>query len=136
MKTLILDNPIIKYMEGERQPVSNLQAYKIVKTDTDIIGYDLNGKELFAFRGISDFSQFTLEEGQSFDTEDDPVAAVGQQLVQQRMATLQAQQQQQALGMELSKEKLARSQSDQLLQALGSQLAEIKLQLLGGQADA
>lgn len=46
------------------------QAEKIVKTDTDIVGYDSNRNELFTFRGISDFSGFTLEEGQTFNTEE------------------------------------------------------------------
>ena len=45
------------------------QAKKIIKTDTDIIGQDVNGNEIFAFRGISDFMNFTLEAGQSFDAE-------------------------------------------------------------------
>lgn len=43
------------------------QADRIIKTDTNIIGYDSNGNELFAFKGISDFTGFTLEEGQTFD---------------------------------------------------------------------
>lgn len=43
-------------------------AEKIVKTDTDIIGY--NGEtEVFVFRGISDFSQFQLAEGQEWDVD-------------------------------------------------------------------
>lgn len=43
------------------------QANKIIKTDKDIIGQDANGNEVFAFRGISDFSYFVLEDGQTFD---------------------------------------------------------------------
>jgi hypothetical protein len=43
------------------------QAEKIIKTETDIIGQDINGNEVFAFRGISDFTGFSLEEGQEFD---------------------------------------------------------------------
>lgn len=43
-----------------------LKAETIVKTETDIIGYNEN-KEVFAFRGISDFTLFRLEEGQKFD---------------------------------------------------------------------
>lgn len=45
------------------------KAEKIIKTGTDIIGQDLNGNEIFAFRGISDFSQFTVanEDGSSAD---------------------------------------------------------------------
>lgn len=46
------------------------KAEKIIKTETDIIGQDLRGDEIFAFRGISDFSRFTLADGQSFDIEE------------------------------------------------------------------
>ena len=46
------------------------KADKIVKSNTDIIGRDSSGNEIFAFRGISDFSGFTLKEGQTFDTEE------------------------------------------------------------------
>lgn len=42
------------------------QAEEIVKTKDNIIGY-VNGNEVFSIRGISDFSQFTLDEGQVFD---------------------------------------------------------------------
>ena len=45
-----------------------LQAERIVKTDTDIIGYNGNN-EVFSFRGISDFSQFQLAEGELYDTD-------------------------------------------------------------------
>lgn len=55
MKTLIFNKQEFK-------------ADKIIKTETDIIGEDSNGNEVFALRGISDFSGFTLEEGQVFDT--------------------------------------------------------------------
>lgn len=48
----------------------NYEAEKIIKNDTNIIGKDANGNEVFVFRGISDFSVFSLEEGQTFDTED------------------------------------------------------------------
>ena len=44
-------------------------AEKIIKTDKDIIGKDSNGNEVFAFRRISDFTGFSLEEEQTFDTE-------------------------------------------------------------------
>lgn len=37
------------------------EAEKIIKLDDNIIGQDLNGNELFAFRGISDFSSFKIE---------------------------------------------------------------------------
>lgn len=50
------------------------EAVKIIKTDTDIIGQDSSGNEIFAFKGISDFSQFTLEEGQEFDTTESTLA--------------------------------------------------------------
>lgn len=43
-----------------------LVAERIVKTNDGIIGY--NGQvEIFKFSGISDFSLFTLAEGQEFD---------------------------------------------------------------------
>lgn len=42
------------------------QAEEIVKTKDSIIGY-VNGDEVFSIRGISDFSHFTLDEGQVFD---------------------------------------------------------------------
>gem|GEM_PF-1997494 len=42
------------------------QAEEIVKTKDSIIGY-VNGNEVFSIRGISDFSHFTLDEGQVFD---------------------------------------------------------------------
>lgn len=45
------------------------KAEKIIKTETDIVGQDANGNELFAFRGINDFTGFALEEGQIFDVE-------------------------------------------------------------------
>lgn len=46
------------------------KAEKIIKSATDIVGKDVNGNELFAFRGVSDFTGFTLEEGQEFDIEE------------------------------------------------------------------
>lgn len=42
------------------------QAEEIVKTKDSIIGYT-DGNEVFSLRGISDFSHFTLDEGQVFD---------------------------------------------------------------------
>lgn len=42
------------------------QAERIVKNNTDIIGYNGNA-EVFVFRGISDFSLFQLAEGQEWD---------------------------------------------------------------------
>jgi len=38
------------------------EAETVSKTSTDIIGLDLNGIEVFAFRGISDFSLFKLQD--------------------------------------------------------------------------
>jgi 3-dehydroquinate dehydratase len=45
------------------------EAEKIVKTQNSIIGY-IEDKAIFAFRGIHDFSQFQLEEGQTWDIDD------------------------------------------------------------------
>ena len=45
-------------------------AEKIIKTMDAIIGQDLQGNEVFAFRGISDFSLFELEDGQEFDLDE------------------------------------------------------------------
>jgi hypothetical protein len=57
MKTLIHDDK--KY-----------QAEKIIKTDTDIVGY--TGEKIeFAFRGIKDFSLFRLADGQEWDVSED-----------------------------------------------------------------
>ncbi|MCO7125625.1 hypothetical protein NIE88_07555 [Sporolactobacillus shoreicorticis] len=54
-------------------------AEKIIKTSSDIIG--LNGNNVaFSFNGISDFSKFTLGEGQEFDSE--PATAEQQQISQ------------------------------------------------------
>ena len=56
MKTLIFNN-------------EEIQAERIVKNPDSIIGY--NGQtEIFAFRGISDFSGFMLKDGESFDTDE------------------------------------------------------------------
>lgn len=56
------------------------KADKIIKTNTDITGRDNNGVELFAFRGISDFSGFILEEGQAFDTSEPTIADLQAQI--------------------------------------------------------
>ncbi|MFC0652050.1 hypothetical protein ACFFF5_10115, partial [Lederbergia wuyishanensis] len=45
------------------------EAEKIVKSDTSIIGY-IGNSEVFAFRGISDFSQFQLDKGQKWDIDE------------------------------------------------------------------
>lgn len=49
------------------------QADKIIKNKNNIIGKDLDGKEVFRFNGISDFSLFKLEDGADFDTEENLV---------------------------------------------------------------
>ena len=38
------------------------EAEKIIKTDKDIIGYDINDNEIFSFKGISDFTGFILKD--------------------------------------------------------------------------
>lgn len=53
MKRLIIDSEIF-------------EAEKIIKAETSIIGY-VNNKEVFAFRGVNDFTQFQLEESQEWD---------------------------------------------------------------------
>lgn len=53
MKKLIVDNKEFK-------------AERIVKTVDSIIGYTA-AEMVFVFRGVSDFSGFTLGEGQEFD---------------------------------------------------------------------
>lgn len=45
------------------------QAEKIIKTANSIIGYN-GDRETFAFRGINDFSQFQLTEGQEWDIDE------------------------------------------------------------------
>ena len=67
MKTLIVNN-------------QQFEAEKIIKTDTDIIGKDANGNELFAFRSISDFSLFALEEGQTYDTSEPTITDLQAQI--------------------------------------------------------
>lgn len=44
-------------------------ADKIFKDEVakTIVGQDINGIELFSFKGIQDFSAFTLTDGQTFD---------------------------------------------------------------------
>ena len=38
------------------------EAEKIIKTDKNIIGYDINNNEIFSFKGISDFTGFVLKD--------------------------------------------------------------------------
>ena len=49
MKKLIFDN-------------ETFQAETIVKSDLNIIGYDITNNEVFSFKGISDFSGFILQD--------------------------------------------------------------------------
>lgn len=44
-------------------------AERIVKTDTDIVGYT-GDTLIFSFKGITDFAQFQLAESEVFDTPD------------------------------------------------------------------
>lgn len=74
------------------------EAKSIVKTNTDIIGYNGN-QEVFTFRGISDFSQFQLAEGQEWDIsekeqQEATIAGMAYELVQKDIAiqTIEATQ--------------------------------------------
>lgn len=58
MKTLTVEN-------------NQFQAERIVKTDTDIVGY-VGDKIEFSFKGISDFTGFTLAEGETWDIDLSP----------------------------------------------------------------
>ncbi|MEW5321349.1 hypothetical protein V2J23_04175 [Geobacillus thermoleovorans] len=57
MKTLIFNN------------IERLEAERIVKTADSVIGYIAN-TEVFAFRGVSAWSQFKLADGQEWDVEE------------------------------------------------------------------
>ena len=46
------------------------EAEKIIKTETSIIGQDSKGKVIFEFKGISDFSMFTLKDDRIFDAQE------------------------------------------------------------------
>ena len=46
------------------------KAEKIVKTEENIIGKDVKGREVFSFKGIKDFSLFTLKDSAEYDTEE------------------------------------------------------------------
>ncbi|NRT90168.1 hypothetical protein [Clostridium beijerinckii] len=60
------------------------KADKIIKNQTDILGQNLNGNEVFAFRGISDFAGFTVikedGEGCDFDTLEPTIADLQTQI--------------------------------------------------------
>ena len=45
------------------------KAEKIIKTKDSIIGKNLEGKEVFSFKGIKDFSLFNLKDGEEYDVE-------------------------------------------------------------------
>lgn len=45
------------------------EAERIVKTADSITGYDATGNQLFAFRGIADFTGFTLGAGEEWDAD-------------------------------------------------------------------
>ena len=49
MKKLIVNNEIY-------------EAETIIKTDKNIIGYDINNNEIFSFKGISDFTGLVLKD--------------------------------------------------------------------------
>lgn len=53
------------------------QAEKIIKSADSIIGKN-DSKEVFSFRGINDFSLFSLEEGHDWDV--DELTQIKQQL--------------------------------------------------------
>lgn len=75
MKKLIFDN-------------KEYTAEKIIKTNTDILG--INGKsEVFAFRGIKDFSLFRLEEGQEWDLSEEDEQALYQLDLDFRLSMLE-----------------------------------------------
>ena len=38
-----------------------LEAERVIKTDSSIIGYDINNNEIFSFKGVSDFTGFVLK---------------------------------------------------------------------------
>jgi hypothetical protein len=64
--------------------VEQFKAPIVIKTDTSIIGYDTNNKEVFDFRDIVDFSGFTLtnEDGTTveYDTAQPTVAELQTQI--------------------------------------------------------
>jgi hypothetical protein len=72
--------------------VGELSADKIIKTINSIIGKDSRGNELFSFKGISDFSSFSLADDAEWDTEDDPVLTLQQQNAQLLLTSAQQAQ--------------------------------------------
>ena len=54
------------YVNGE-----NYQAEKIIRTNTDILGFNSTSPTpIFAFRQIKDWTQFQLAEGQEWDIDE------------------------------------------------------------------
>ena len=49
------------------------EAEKIIKTESSIIGQDSKGKTIFEFRGISDFTMFTLKDDRIFDAQEQTI---------------------------------------------------------------
>lgn len=64
------------------------EADKIIKTETDIVGYDSKGTEVFAFRGISDFTKFELEEGQTFDVEQNAEETISKEVANLKISDM------------------------------------------------
>jgi len=60
-------------------------AERIIKTDSEIIGYT-NNEVVFRLSGINDFSEFTLIDGQGFD--------IKEQSVEDKIELLQAEKDQ------------------------------------------
>lgn len=76
-------------------------AEKIIKTSNSIIGKN-GDSEVFAFRGINDFSQFSLSEGQEWDSDEKEVfestiATLSYELVKKDMLIQQMQNNQSEL---------------------------------------
>ncbi|BBN97513.1 hypothetical protein [Sporolactobacillus terrae] len=55
------------------------QAEKIIKTDSEVMGL-VGSTVIFSFRGITDFSKFTLADGAEFDAE--PASEEQQQIAE------------------------------------------------------
>lgn len=56
------------------------KAEKIMKTTDSIVGQDSSGIEIFTFKGISDFSQFTVTNEDGISTEFDTVLSDSERL--------------------------------------------------------
>jgi len=69
----------------------NNQEFKadtIIKTDTDTIGYDSSGNEIFSFKGISDFSGFTVKNEDGTNTNFDTMAKTELELLKETVDAL------------------------------------------------